>query len=576
MARARGLSAKSWDEVEEVQDEVETEADQRSAAWWPDDVSGCPSSIAETCLVNLQAGFRPESLPYLKNKLRNLLDDTLSRYVDKFKITVPHALTGTLVPDPLGILKPDEISISLSEPMQIDGKKVMILRNPAKQETDVRKVKIVNCPRLHQLKDVIVVSVRNKDRSLASRLGGGDYDGDKAQVILEEALVKSFRNAPTDKALEVPKCVKDSFKCDNGSVANLLLEKQKNEAHFNKRLSDILLLPLNVYPGEYSIFHELAVYIYGLGSDEAIRVGHMFTEGLDGSKTGKSVKEEIRRADVKRYKCFGRVTWNRGRDYKKKADSSEHHNFAQHQISRVGNPGPFVMDKLREAGEALHREILQRFDERIKRDTKWQAAQTEVVRQWARAGRLQLKQKECDISQKEATEALRFLIEATDIDSSDVTRDIRPLDHWMQAITRAVTQVVNRASGSYAADLIQIYKAIVPIAEKHFSIVGAKSFASRDIVSRQDSLRKLSVEFAEAVPLEDLLTPLSSAELALLKASCAYSLSRNRVRVTSQFAFSVATRELCHLKALSGPCQTVSQEFIDGMSLHSGYVEDFE
>ncbi|KAG8909312.1 hypothetical protein FRC00_010348, partial [Tulasnella sp. 408] len=74
------------------------------------------------------------------------------------------------------------------------------------------------------------------------------WSPDKAQVILEPSLVKSFRNAPTDKALEVPICVKDSFKCDNGSVANLLAEKQENEAHFNKRLSDILLLPLSIYP----------------------------------------------------------------------------------------------------------------------------------------------------------------------------------------------------------------------------------------------------------------------------------------------------------------------------------------
>lgn len=239
------------------------------------------------------------------------------------------------------------------------------------------------------------------------------------------------------------------------------------------------------------------------------------------------MKEEIRRADAQRYRRFGRVTWNRGREYKKKADSSDHNNFAQHQISRVGNPEPFVMDKLREAGEALHREILQRFDDRIKRDNKWQTTETEAVRQWARAGRLQLKEKDGDISQKDAIDALRFLIEATDIDSSEVTRDIRPLDHWMQAITRAITQVVNHGRGSFAADLIQIHRAIIPIAEKHFSVVGTKTFASRDIISRQDTLRKLSVEFAEAVPLDDLLTPLSSAELALLKASCAYSLSRN-------------------------------------------------
>ncbi|KIO32400.1 hypothetical protein M407DRAFT_18711 [Tulasnella calospora MUT 4182] len=575
MARARGLTTKSWDELDEGLDEVEPE-DQRSAAWWPDDVSGCPSSIAETCLVNLQAGFRPEALPYLKRKLRNLLDDTLSRYVDKFKITVPYALTGTLVPDPTGKLKPDEISISLSEPMEIDGKKVLILRNPAKQETDVRKVKIVNCPQLHGLKDVIVVSVMNEDRSLASRLAGGDYDGDKAQVILEEALVKPFRNAPTDTALQVPESVKNSFKSDNGSVANLLVEKQQDEAHFTTRLSDILLLPLNIYPGEYSIFHELAVYMHGLGHQEAIRVGYMFTEGLDGSKTGKSVKEEIQRADAQRYRRFGRVTWNRGRDYKKKADSSSHHNIAKHQISRDSHLGPFVMDKLRDAGEELHRMILQRFDDRIKRDTKWRSAQTEVVRQWACAGRLQLKQKESDNSQKEAIKALRFLIDALDIDSSEVARDIRPLDHWMQAISRAITQVVNRGSGPYAADLTEIYQATVSIAEKHFAIVSKDAFSSLDIVSRQDALRRLSVEFAEAVRLDDLLTPLSSTELAMLKASCAYSLSLNRVRVKGQFAFSVATRELCHLKALSGPCQTVCQEFIDGMSLHSGYVEDFE
>ncbi|KAG8944656.1 hypothetical protein FRC04_001620 [Tulasnella sp. 424] len=577
MARARGLSAKSWDEVEEGQEDGEREVDQRSAAWWPDDISGCPSTIAETCLVNLQAGFRPECLPYLKQKLRHLLDDTLARYVDKFKITVPHALTGTLVPDPLGVLEPDEISISLSEPMDIDGRKVMvlqgpclILRNPAKQETDVRKVKIVNHPRLYQLKDVIVVSVKNKDRSLASRLGGGDYDGDKAQVILEDSLVKPFRNAPTDTALEVPERVKSAFKSDNGSVAGLLAEKQQSVTHFTRRLSDILLLPLNIYPGEYSIFHELAVYMHGMGHPEAIRLGYMFTEGLDGSKTGKSVKDETQRADAERYRRFGRVKWNRGREYNRKTEySNERNNVAKHQIPRDKSLGPFVMDKLRDAGESLHREILKRFDDRIERDLKWRSTQTEVVRKWASACRAQLKQRERDISQNEALGALRRLIDDVDVDSSSVTRDICPLDYWMQAISRAITWVVKKGNGSYAADLVRIYSAIVPIAQSHYTIGTGKKFTSLDIVTRQDALRRLSVEFAEAVPPDDLLTPMSPKELSLLKASCAYSLSHRRVQVTGQFAFSVATRDLCYLK-------TLSQEFVDGMHLHSGYVEDFE
>lgn len=117
---------------------------------------------------------------------------------------------------------------------------------------------------------------------------------DKAQVILEDSLVKPFRNAPTDTALEVPERVKSAFKSDNGSVAGLLAEKQQSVTHFSRRLSDILLLPLNIYPGEYSIFHELAVYMHvgyaansvthhsnyglcsqGMGHPEAIRLGYM-------------------------------------------------------------------------------------------------------------------------------------------------------------------------------------------------------------------------------------------------------------------------------------------------------------
>ncbi|KIO32401.1 hypothetical protein M407DRAFT_18712 [Tulasnella calospora MUT 4182] len=572
MARARGLSARIWDELNENQDEVETEAERWGAHWWPDEISGYPSSPAETCLINVQAGFRPESLPYLRRKLRRLLEDTLIQYVDGFKITVPHALNGMLVPDPLGVLEPDEISISLSEPMDIDGRKVTILRNPAKQETDVRKAGLFS-----HLKDVIVVSVKNKDRSLASRLSGGDYGGDKAQVILEAALVEPFRNAPNDNALEVPESVKSAFKSENGSVAKLLVEKQQNTGHFAWRLSDILLLPLNIYSWEYSIFHELAVYTYGLSHPEAIRLGYMFTEGLDGSTTGKSVKEEIQRADAERYRRFGRANWNRGREYIRKTEfSNEHSTITKDLIARDKVLGSFVMDELREAGDSLQREILQRFDDRIERDTKWRSTQTEVVRKWASASRAQLKQREHDVDMNQAIGLLRTLIDAIDIDTSLVTRDIRPLDHWIQAISRAVTWVVDKGSGSYAADLARIHSAIVAIAQKHYTMTTGRGLTSVDIISRQNALRRLSAEFAEAVRLGDLLTPMSSAELALLKASCAYSLSHKRVRVTAQFVFNVATREICHLKATERPWQTIGQEFTDGMHLHSGYVVDFE
>lgn len=251
-----------------------------------------------------------------------------------------------------------------------------------------------------------------------------------------------------------------------------------------------------------------------------------FTEGLKGSTTGKSVKEETQKADAERYRRFGRVNWNRGRDYIRKTESSnEHSNITKDQIFRDKALGPFVMDELREAGDTLQREIMQRFDDRVERDTLWRPTQTEVVRKWACDCRAQLKQRDGDVGQKQAIEALRLLIDAIDVDSALVTRDIRPLDHWLQAISRAVTWVVDKGSGSYAADLARIHSAIVQIAQKHHTLTTGRGLTSVDIASRQDALRRLPAEFAGAVRLGDLLTPMSAAELAFLKASCAYSLS---------------------------------------------------
>lgn len=46
----------------------------------------------------------------------------------------------------------------------------------------MKAVDIENCPGLRELKDVIVFSVQG-ERSLASLLSGGDYDGDKVRIL---------------------------------------------------------------------------------------------------------------------------------------------------------------------------------------------------------------------------------------------------------------------------------------------------------------------------------------------------------------------------------------------------------
>lgn len=54
--------------------------------------------LAETCLLNLGSGFRPESLPYLEGKLRDFLTNLLIWHVDKFRIAVEYSVCAMLVP----------------------------------------------------------------------------------------------------------------------------------------------------------------------------------------------------------------------------------------------------------------------------------------------------------------------------------------------------------------------------------------------------------------------------------------------------------------------------------------------
>lgn len=98
MARARGLTQLDPGEEDEGEEDMERESDERSAPWWPDYLSGCPSSLEETILYLLLAGFRPESLPTLRSKLHNFLKSSLGSAASDFKIDVAKSLSALIVP----------------------------------------------------------------------------------------------------------------------------------------------------------------------------------------------------------------------------------------------------------------------------------------------------------------------------------------------------------------------------------------------------------------------------------------------------------------------------------------------
>lgn len=158
-------------------------------------------------MLSVAAGFHPATSHYAARKLSVLMDTLTDTMIRKFRIPVERSLTAMIVPDSLGVLEPDEIFVSFSSRQPIDPYTlcpmshiegpVLALRSPCKLPTDVRKFRAVYKPELAYLKDCIVMSAKSDtcERSPASFLGGGDYDGDTVQIFWDQRLVEPFTNA---------------------------------------------------------------------------------------------------------------------------------------------------------------------------------------------------------------------------------------------------------------------------------------------------------------------------------------------------------------------------------------------
>ena len=98
-ARAKGYI---WDHKQEDGDEdAEPLVDDlpRSVAWWPDYTSGQPSSLEETVLVLIEAGFHPLTEWILREKLKQVINTALNRFsVSKPKIPVAESCSAFVVP----------------------------------------------------------------------------------------------------------------------------------------------------------------------------------------------------------------------------------------------------------------------------------------------------------------------------------------------------------------------------------------------------------------------------------------------------------------------------------------------
>ncbi|KAF5380169.1 hypothetical protein D9615_006104 [Tricholomella constricta] len=535
-ARARGYG-EGW--TEEADDEDEDDEDgmkfdialaQGSAAWWADQTSGCPSSLEETVLVLLDAGFRPELSPILREKLKQVVTTRVKNMTIKYRYELPLSAIAFVVPDPYSVLGTDEIHVKSSrrnlksqDGLQTDivlGQ-VLLTRNPCKLPTDVRKVQAVENPLLRSYTDVIVCSVQGH-RRLLDFLAGGDYDGDTATVIWDAEIVKHFQNAD-EKYSKEPDGLETCFTSDDNETVDKfikatsslppLVQTLKIQKYLLGALRDTSVV------GKYSAMHDAAIYHLGYSHPRTIRLAYKFCKVLDAPKTGLKIKSATLTSDLIKYNDSRGPEWKQ----KKPKSDSKYDCPSNAPFTRRGKnefiTGHFIMDVLSNQAK-----------------------------------------KERDRTLAQMEEIFKPLEELSD---PHLTQP------WVDAV-----EMAKRGSPELARakqmDLSKIAEHVQTMFRMHRSDIN-KTFTNQAIESRQDILRNLSKRFAASPSPDELMTFTDAASISRLRASYAYLYDleqKKRSLGWSRFPWDVALRELCHIKASAlGPCKTVTTGFYERFKL---------
>lgn len=132
MGQIRDDKSEEWED-EDGLDQIDVA--EHSVAWWADPISGSPSSLEETVMRLLDAGFSPSRLQVLRDKLREVAFKAIRTCVQKFHIQVPESCTAFVIPgqfilfdlpdsnsfslfililDPHGVLEPGQVHIKSS------------------------------------------------------------------------------------------------------------------------------------------------------------------------------------------------------------------------------------------------------------------------------------------------------------------------------------------------------------------------------------------------------------------------------------------------------------------------------
>lgn len=179
-------------------------------------LASLPISHEERLNVMLDAGFLPKENLFMKEQALKLFTFRCEELKARLNITVGKSCFPYMVPDFWGALEANEVYIDFSsftddvtgfQGVVLRDVDILVARSPAHFISDVQKVRAVVKPQFLGLKDVIVFPIKGNP-SLAAKLSGGDYDGDRAWVCWEPSIVNNFVAAEVP---DVPNLVDEGY-----------------------------------------------------------------------------------------------------------------------------------------------------------------------------------------------------------------------------------------------------------------------------------------------------------------------------------------------------------------------------
>ncbi|KIW45901.1 uncharacterized protein PV06_01607 [Exophiala oligosperma] len=520
-----------------------------------------PSDRRQQLRLLLESSFSPSESTKVKDCVKTILMHYMTNYVERLWITQISSTTVFCVPDPTGKLKHDEVCLNFSKAVKdprsgmselvLNDIEVLVARNPAYLASDVQKRKAVYIHELRHYRNVIIFPTTGT-RPLASMLSGGDYDGDTCWVCWDPAIVEPFKNS------ELP-TMPSPESCGMRQESRPLGEIFTKDRPFQEALNDFFqaCVEFNARPslmGSCSTEHEKLIYSISqqgsarkLSHPGAVMLATLAGYLVDSNKQGWSLNESA-------WFSF-RAEANGGRKLHRPAFKTS--SPPQRQQGTFAN----IMDFLKfEVAEREKDNTLAGFQKLNSEAGVYDGVLSATWKDlWKKA-----------LDEKKASEKRSRQSSRGSKSSSQPRSLIAEADH-------------EHGHGTYLIcdDLIQrieeIQKRWREVASPEELSDSAKyTYAIRQIYEPFLAIEPKKIDHPIRRRFEEETT-LQFSYWSLLRASCLhYHICRRGI--FPEWVWSIAGRELCHLKAISyeGPVRLVPENILDMMKVSSKLAKALE